>query len=201
MSQMSESTKEPSGRKQNPIWIVALLMIIAVSEGVRYVRRVAKEDRDQTQPPPSRPAPPRPVHVDISDNRSRPQGETVSLSSNDPEGVWVCLMPSMFNDMSVYVSRGEKEQLRGMQSNLHADLVPNGTTATVLKGSVFGYHLELRDGQHSGQRVFVNPQFVHRPGEEKSNLDRTGGSPDAGRFTLEERDGKMILRPFKAPEE
>lgn len=201
MSQTSESTKEPVGRKQNPIWIIALLMIIAVSEGLRYVRRVAKEDRDQAQPPPSQPVPPRPVQVEISDDRSRPQGETVTLASDDPEGVWVCLMPSMFNDMSVYVHRREKEQLRGMQSNLQADLVPNGTTVTVLKGSVFGYHVELRDGQHAGQRVFVNPEFVHRPGEEKSNLERTGGSTNVGRFILEERDGKRILRPVKGPEQ
>lgn len=201
MSQMSESSKEPLERNRKPLLIVAMVTVIAVAEGARYVRRAAREDRHQTQPPTSQPAPPRPVHVEIADDRSRPKGETVTLSSEDPEGVWVGLMPSMFNDMSVYVSRGQKEELRGMQSNLHADLVPNGTTATVLEGSVFGYHVELRDGQHAGQKVFVNPQFVHRPGEEKANLDRTGGSPSVGRFTLEERDGKMIVRPVTKPEQ
>ena len=197
---MSDSTKEHPERKRKPLWIIAGLMMIALAEVVRYVGREAKEDRQQAQPVPSPPAQQRPVLVEFKDDRSRPQGETVTLSSADPEGVWVCLMPIMFNDMSVYVSQGQKENLRGMQSNLHADLVPNGTTATVLKGSVFGYHVELRDGQHSGQQVYVSPKFVHRPGEEKSNLERAGHSPDAGRFTLEERDGKMILRPVIEPE-
>jgi len=45
--------------------------------------------------------------------------------------------------------------------------------------------------------VNVNPEFVHHPGKEASDLEEAARSPDTGKFYLEKQDGKMIFRRLK----
>lgn len=198
---MSDSNPDARASRTSfrPFWTMFAVFVVFMMEVLRYVGSKGPEKQEPASTP--RPVP-RIARVELEQDESLPhKGESVILSGLDEAGVWVSLEPGSFSDMSIFLQRGEQDQLIHMRDAQRIARVPNRTKATVIEGSVLHYQVKLLEGEHADRHVTVEPRFVHRPEEEAANLEREARSPAAGQFTLQNRNGKLIFGPLKEEEE
>jgi len=120
-------------------WTMIAVGVIIVIEVMRYIGSSYKPDERQNQPVRSRPGSPT-VRIELEEDNSLPrENETITLWGSDEEGVWVSLEPASFNEMSIFQHNGQQDDLIAMRNSQHIAQVPNGTRATVLKGSIIGF--------------------------------------------------------------